>query len=397
MYPALKKWFDMPIPEKEYKNRHPSADLQCLTPGMRLRPLHELAGEIGVKRVKDSMDFVHSARPHPADTLAAKWGQLLGDIDPAKVDKASWETHPPLTLDKVTGLRVTVHVPREGGKVDIAVPVLVLMPARQEKTKLPVLRPGFPVVVAVSQEGQQGFLKQRAETIAALLDRGVAVCLPDLRGTGQTSPGSDRGRNSSATSLSASELRFGQTMLGSRLRDLRSVLSWLRRLVDVDAKNIALWGDSFAPVNSPDRNLVVPLDADKMPDQAEPLGGLLALLTPLYERDIRAVYVRGGLSSYQSVLQSPFVYLPHDAIVPGALTASDLADIASVQVPRPLRLEGLVDGLNRRVPAADLTKTYAPARAAYQRVDDRLILQAEPASPAQVADWLVSHLRDAKK
>ena len=47
----------------------------------------------------------------------------------------------------------------------------------------------------------------------------------------------------------------------------------------------------------------MPLDADKQPDLAEPLGGLLALFGALYEDDVKAVYVRGGLDGYQSVLR----------------------------------------------------------------------------------------------
>jgi len=33
---------------------------------------------------------------------------------------------------------------------------------------------------------------------------------------------------------------------------------------------------------------------------------------------------RGGLSGYQSLLRSPFLYVPHDSLVPAALTAGDL-------------------------------------------------------------------------
>ena len=38
------------------------------------------------------------------------------------------------------------------------------------------------------------------------------------------------------------------------------------------------------------------------------------------EDPVKAVYAQGGLAGYQSVLQSPFLYVPHDALVPGALT-----------------------------------------------------------------------------
>src|SRR5262249_59176635 len=106
-----------------------------------------------------------------------------------------------------------------------------------------------PVVVAFAQEGKQAVLKNRSDVIAALLEGGAAVCLPDLRGCGETRPGDGRGRTSSATAISATELMLGRTMLGLRLRDLRSVLEHLRSRPDVDGKPVALWGDSVAPAN----------------------------------------------------------------------------------------------------------------------------------------------------
>src|SRR5262249_22143587 len=151
------------------------------------------------------------------------------------------------------------------------------------------------------------------------------------------------------TSISASEWMLGQSLLGGRLRDLRSVLLHLRKRADVDGGRIALWGESFAPVNPPDRDLMVPHTAARRPDQSEPLGGLLALLGALFEEDVRAVYARGGLSDYASALEGPFCYLPHDAVVPGVLATGDLCDVAAALAPRPVCLEGLVDGLNRAV------------------------------------------------
>ena len=103
---------------------------------------------------------------------------------------------------------------------------------------------------------------------------------------------------------------LGQTLVGSRLRDVRSVLRYLRTRADLDAGRVALWGDSFAPANPEGRTLAVPLDADPFPHQAEPLGGLLALFTALFEDDVRAVYVRGGLTGFESLLQSPVLLRP---------------------------------------------------------------------------------------
>ena len=64
------------------------------------------------------------------------------------------------------------------------------------------------------------------------------------------------------------------------------------------------------------------------------------------EPDVKAVLARGGLESYASALRSPFLHVPHDAIVPGALLAGDLPALATA-VGRRLKLEGQIDGLNR--------------------------------------------------
>jgi hypothetical protein len=142
-------------------------------------------------------------------------------------------------------------------------------------------------------------------------------------------------------------------------------------------------------------NLAAPLDAAKQPHQAAPMGGLVALFGALYEPGVRAVYARGGLRDYQSLLRSPFLHVPHDALVPGALTAGDLGDVAAALAPRPLRLEGLVDGLNRRVPAQELMDTYAPARSAYAATGSQgaLSLGVEPAAAEEVARWLLAALK----
>jgi hypothetical protein len=251
------------------------------------------------------------------------------------------------------------------------------------------------VVVGLAQEGKQAFLEQRPGPIAALLAAGVAVCLPDVRGTGETSPrGGSRRPRGAMTSLSATEWLLGQTLVGSRLRDLRSVLRYLRARADLDPGRLALWGDSFAPTNPEDFDPAVPLDADPFPNHAEPLGGLLALLGALFEDGVRAVSVRGGLTGYESLLRGPFFYVPHDALVPGALRAGDLCDVAASLAPRPLRMEGLVDGLNRRASGDELARAIEAPRAAYRAADaGHLLGLGEGDAPSLPVDrWLSRQL-----
>jgi dienelactone hydrolase len=394
IYPALKRWFGMEPPEKEFTQRRPAEELACLTPAFlsslakandgakRTRPVHELAAALAAERSatyrKKLADLGTEARRRQ---LRQDWTRLLGAVDPETDPKATGQSKE--RLGDVTAERITLEVaPR------IVVPLVLLSPSRKEDAKL-------PVVVGFAQEGKQAFLQHRPEVLAELLNGGTAVCLPDLRGTGETRPGGDRGRQSAATSISATELMLGQTLVGSRLRDLRAVLRYLRTRTDLDATRLALWGDSFAPVNPKDRKPAVPLDADKLPAQTEPLGGLLALFGALFEDDVRAAYVRGGLAGFDSVLQSPFCYVPHDAVPPGALTAGDLCDVAAALAPRPVRLEGLVDGLNRGVPSDVLAKTYEPTRTAYRGASakDRFLIVGDGEKAASTARWLLTALK----
>ncbi len=321
IYAALQKWFAIPAPEKDSEERRPASDLACLTPEFKPRAVHDLAKD----RIRKAQD------------LKTSWAKLLGDIEPAASAKVT--PSEPRKAGDIVIERLTLE-PEPG----IVVPMLLLLPPKAEGKR--------PVVIAVAQGGKQEFLKKRTADIAALVNGGAAVCLPDLRGTGETRPGDGRGRGSEATSIAATELMLGRTLVGLRLRDLRSVIRHLATRADVDPKRVALWGDSFASPNPPDRRFEMPLEVDGQPAAAEPLGALVALFGALYEENVAAVYVRGGLDSYRSILDSFFCSVPFDAIVPGALTVSDLSDVAAALAPRPVRIEASVDGWNRLVPAA---------------------------------------------
>ncbi len=316
IYPALQKWFDIPVPEKDSDERRPASELACLTPDLKLRPAHELAKE----------------RIRKAGDLREGWAKVLGEIDPvadAKVSPAE-----PRKAGDVVVERLTLE-PEPG----IVVPMLLLLPSGTEGKR--------PVVIAVAQGGKQEFLKKRSAELAALLKGGAAVCLPDLRGTGETRPGNGRDWRSESTSIAATELMLGRTLVGLRVRDLRSVIRYLKTRADLDPKRLALWGDSFAVPNPPDRRFEMPLEVDGQPAPAEPMGGLVALFGALYEEDVRAVAIRGGLASLRSLLDSSFCFVPFDAIVPGALTVSELIDVMAALAPRQVRLEASVDGWNR--------------------------------------------------
>jgi hypothetical protein len=191
------------------------------------------------------------------------------------------------------------------------------------------------------------------------------------------------------------ELMLGETLLGRRLKDLRTVFAYLDSRHDLDSQRIGVWGDSFVPAN-PAHLLLDELPQWQVgPDierQAEPLGGLLALLSALYEDRVRAVAVRSGLVSYLSILDDRFAYVPQDIIVPGILELGDLPDVAAMLAPRPLFLEGLVDGRNRSLPEALLQQQLEPLVAAYKKTGaappDLLVKQADES----LVQWFLAHL-----
>jgi hypothetical protein len=247
------------------------------------------------------------------------------------------------------------------------------------------------VVVAVAQDGKSRYLTGRAEELASLLRAGLAVCLPDVRGTGETSSSED---GDSDNGLAQREFDLSRSLLGSRLKDLRTVFAYLRRRPDLGRQKIGLWGDSFAPPNSPNLYLDE-LEYEAGPEFqriADPLGAHLVLLAALYEEDVRAVVARGGLAGYLGVLKDAFTYTPMDVVLWGILKIGDIADIAGALAPRPISLAGLVDGRNILVPPADLETTFTPARRAYQdaRTPDQFTVSME--APDLTA-WLIAKLK----
>jgi hypothetical protein len=166
----------------------------------------------------------------------------------------------------------------------------------------------------------------------------------------------------------------------------------LRARKGLDEK-VSLWGDSLAALNPPERSEVVPCGVDNPNVQAEPSAGLLVLLTALFEDNVNAVYARGTFASFRSLLDSQFLYVPHDSIVPGALTVGDVADIAAALVPRPLRVECHVDGLNRGVPFDTVAEAFAPASRAYRLANASEQFSLNTTGQNDSAVWLMHSIK----
>jgi hypothetical protein len=200
------------------------------------------------------------------------------------------------------------------------------------------------LVIGVAADGIAGILQRQANLIAEGLDAGFIVVLPEVRGTG-ASGSEDHGQQSSVTSSSATNLMLGQTKLGGQLRDLRAVWRHIRQRYPKVEETLVVGGSGVEPLAA-SAAFSYPRRVDR-PEECQPTGALLALLLGLYEDDVKSIVCRHGLVSYRSVLDSPFVQVPHECIVPGVFQAGDLQAIVDSLAGQDYTSEALVDGRGR--------------------------------------------------
>ncbi len=399
LYPTLERWFGIPIPFEDMQtsiranlasepgDRRPEAELVVLNPAaaaeLHMRTVQELARGIGRSKVAAARSKL--ARMDPGsrrESMRAELAKRLGDIEPERNPQATVHWTTPIPNGTVEGITIDVEP-------DIVVPLLLFRP--------PVKAGPPPVVVGIAEGGKELFLTNRSQEIEGLLKRGVAVCLPDVRGTGETSPDSRRDPENDENMQAVNEEMLGETLLGRRLKDLRTVLAYLGQRPDLNGTSLALWGESLMPLNG------TQLVLDELPlwqvgpqiqQQGEPLGGLLAVLGALYSPSVQAIAVRNGLAGYASILDSAFDYIPADVTVPGFLEVGDLADVEATLSPMPMLLEDLIDAKDRLVPEGDLRSQLQPLHDAYGKNPANLSVRSGQ-DGSHVSEWLVSHLGGA--
>jgi hypothetical protein len=366
----LERWFGIRPPAQEYQQRRDAAELSALAPDTPGQPIH-LQLRTSAQRKIEALRRELSACPH--ETARARLRERYSQV--LRLPEAgpfAFECTGEATLEHEAICTRGILATEQG----IQVPLILLAPSG----KNPV-----PVVIAMSQEGKARFLQERSAEIMSLLSRGVAVCLPDLRGCGETDPDGDRNWYGPATAHSSSELMLGRTQLGNRLLDLRAVMAFLKTHKNLDPARLALWGDSFAAVN-PAGFTDPPLRAQPQAAIGEPLGGFLALLGALFEDSVRAVLARRTLASWLTVFDTPFVHLPHDFVGPGIVDAGDILDLAATLGDRPVALVSSINGGNRILPAADVQRLYSASLETVRARNSRFEIADD--GERNASDWL---------
>jgi dienelactone hydrolase len=341
IHEAFRSWFGIDVtPESEFSARLPADRLRCWTPELKaeLKPksLSQMTTEVADRWAAENVAAQQKQSSHAEHQrdLRRRWAKLLG-IDAAGPNLV----HRNVRVDSAGSMSVWSVVLSRTSRDRAA--VLLLRPKE--------LRDKQPVVVAICSQGKARLLKERRDDIAALLERGAAVCLVDPIGIGESTLGDSHGRRSSATSISSTAQMLGRPLLGQQLQDVRVTLVWLR--TEFKGRALMLWGESLTPPNPDTARFRQPRDDDSaLPAPSEPQAPLLALLTGLFEDDVSTIYTVGCLSSWRSLLADYLVLTAHDSLVPGALTVGDLADLIDPdRSDRRVVLEAAVDGWNRLV------------------------------------------------
>jgi dienelactone hydrolase len=375
IHEAFRRWMNVVVrPEDEYSQRLAAGELTCLTDEARqqLRPrlLHDILAACADKQLAVARESRTTRTAEQRRQLVREsWSRLLGDVEPIK-KIAVHEGSP--HIEEIGGLRLRREIlETEPG---ILVPVMTMELSAARDVKAP-----RPVMLTVADDGIAGILQRRATTISEKLKGGSMIVVAEVRGTGVSGPGSDRGPQSKLTSQSATCLMLGQPLIAGQLRDLRAVWQHVQRETGGSGHELTVVGDSGARPLATEARFVHPHRVERRPAESQPNGALLALLFALFEDDVNSVEAINGLVSLRSALESPFVQVPHYCVIPGVLREGDVADLVVALAPRKVRLRQLVDACSRLVRSEAVRAAFETAIRTYEEagVAERLEFASE--------------------
>jgi dienelactone hydrolase/pimeloyl-ACP methyl ester carboxylesterase len=189
--------------------------------------------------------------------------------------------------------------------------------------------------------------------IATYVEAGHKVLALDLRGMGESAPGTSGkgpnyfGADSKEAFLS---LHLNRPLLGQRVYDVLAVLKW----VDLGPTPVHLVGVGSA--------------------------GPVALHAAALNNSVQGVTVERSLLSWSAVVHTPVSVNQLANAVPGVLAFYDLPDLAARIAPRPLTVRAPLGADGKPMARAALEETYATCRRAYaaEKAEKQLVLQVEP-------------------
>jgi len=176
------------------------------------------------------------------------------------------------------------------------------------------------------------------EPDADLAPGSPVVCAVDIRGVGALLPEYGAGHVGYAASHRAEEdyawasLILGKPLVGQRVTDILAVTAALRRHPATKGRRIRVAAAG---------KLTVP-----------------ALFAAELDKEIEAVYLSGGLTSFRDVVNSENYNQPFGNIVPGLLNHTDLPEVTAAMSPRRVVLAGAADARGETTDVAVVRQQY---------------------------------------
>ncbi|HEX4951370.1 MAG TPA: acetylxylan esterase [Blastocatellia bacterium] len=238
----------------------------------------------------------------------------------------------------------------------VTVPALLFVPGGAASKRRAVLY--------VHDNGKAAEAKAGAE-IESLVRGGMIVLAIDLRGLGETREEADRIWNPFGTFDSAmTALLSGKTLVGLRAQDVVSVVDVLVARNDVEGESLLVYGKGAAAV--------------------------AVLHAAAADERIKRVTLEEMLVSYDAVSVWKIHQQIFSDIVPGALAAYDLPDLAMTLAPRSLTILNAVNPRRKLMVLTDVKAQYQNIQKAFALAGASQSLVIAERKPGQkLSKWLL--------
>ena len=274
-------------------------------------------------------------------------GDLMGGAGLFTAQQVEYETEPGITVSGVGGDPVK-NAPRSPLTVIIGASVnsdafnpgkpTVIFAPEPMPPPIPLVTPD-PIPSATPASSPKEDVRGSTIKLMQTYHNGAGVFIAELRGFGKSEP--DRAGRFGADEKEAwMALHLGRPLLGQRVGDLLSLLDALGEQ--------GKYGFHVVGVS-----------------QAAPIALHAAALDP---RIVKVTLVE-PLGSWDDLARHPVARFPLANIVPGALAVYDLPDLAAALAPRPLAIHAASGPDGQPLTRERLETIYAPARAAYRRLN----------------------------
>ncbi len=209
---------------------------------------------------------------------------------------------------------------------DIYIPSLLLLPKSNHSKK--------PVVIYLHNLGKEEALQEKM--IMQFIGDGWAVLLPDLRGTGETSPDPENHQRGESITVRNSIIT-GRHILGERVYDIIMAADFMKVHPEIDKNKVYVYGRG-----------------------AE---GLMALTAGALSDKINGVVAENILNSYIS--KNEFKQ-PYIIFVPNILKLADIQDIASLHSGKKLMIINAVNPTNETLTQNEINSSFSRTSKIYK-------------------------------